>query len=498
MTLQGQVYATSIDLKDAYWHVPVKPYFRRFLGFRLGRRKYRFRAMPFGLNIAPRLFTKICRPILAELRRKGINVLVYLDDWLVWADSPEACRDATDIVIQTLGRRGFLINREKSRLQPSQVFQWLGVHWDTRNQTLSLPPDKVLDLTSSLSRFVTKPLVSRRLIEQMLGRLQFAALVDPVGKALLKDLNRYLRPWARRGLRDRMFPMPVPLVRALKRWLRPGVLSAVVPFRPPPARLDIFTDASRQGWGVHTSDGQRLQGTWSGPLSRCHINLLELAVVFIALKRLHLPLNSHFRLHSDNATVVACLNRKGSARSRPLNSWTISILSLLQRHNWDLSVFHIAGVRNILADALSRRAPVSSEWSLDSSSFHQICARVGIPEVDLFATCENHKVPTYVSPVPDQRAIAVDAFTLDWGQWSLIYLFPPVRMLLRTLNILESYRGTAVLVTPLWPGQPWFPLAQARARDNFVLETPLLSQRVGGRTISSKSSVFRQLICWIL
>ena len=35
-------YASSIDLKDAYWHIPIHPHFRRYLGFRLGSRKFRF------------------------------------------------------------------------------------------------------------------------------------------------------------------------------------------------------------------------------------------------------------------------------------------------------------------------------------------------------------------------------------------------------------------------------------------------------------------------
>ena len=52
-------FTSSIDLKDAYWHVPVSRTCRPFLGFALGRNQYRFKAMPFGLNIAPRVFTKL-------------------------------------------------------------------------------------------------------------------------------------------------------------------------------------------------------------------------------------------------------------------------------------------------------------------------------------------------------------------------------------------------------------------------------------------------------
>ena len=76
-------WLSSIDLKDAYWHVPIHQSFRKYLGFRIGHQKYRFRVLPFGLNIAPRVFTKLTKPILRELRLLGVGVLVYLDDWLV-------------------------------------------------------------------------------------------------------------------------------------------------------------------------------------------------------------------------------------------------------------------------------------------------------------------------------------------------------------------------------------------------------------------------------
>ena len=58
--------------------------------------------MPFGLNITPRIFTKVCKPILSELRRRGIKLVVYLDDWLVWGHSLEECFRATETVLQVL------------------------------------------------------------------------------------------------------------------------------------------------------------------------------------------------------------------------------------------------------------------------------------------------------------------------------------------------------------------------------------------------------------
>ena len=46
-------YTISIDLTDAYWHIPIARRFTRYLGFRVEHKAYTFKVLPFGLNIAP-------------------------------------------------------------------------------------------------------------------------------------------------------------------------------------------------------------------------------------------------------------------------------------------------------------------------------------------------------------------------------------------------------------------------------------------------------------
>ena len=490
-------FTASLDLKDAYWHIPIANHFRKFLGFRIGTVKYRFRAMPFGLNIAPRIFTKICKPILQELRRKGIGVLVYLDDWLIWGLSVQQCLEFTKIVIRTLEKRGFILNFKKSRLEPSQCFDWLGIRWNTETCRFSIPRDKVKALRKDLKGFIKAKSLTRRQLERVMGRLQFASLVDPLGKALLKSVNHHLRQFARSQKRDWLTVFPRSLKVSVSRWLRPGILSASLPLRHPPPTWDIFTDASQEGWGAHSSRGHRLRGTWSPTLRVCHINILELVAVFLAIKNLPIPADTHIRLHSDNSTVVNCLNRMGSARSVPLNSWIISILRMLQVRKLVVSAFHIAGVRNVIADGLSRSRPLASEWTLDSDSFQSICNKTFLPQIDLFATRENHRLPAFVSPVPDSLAVHMDAFRVDWNVWKDIYLFPPSPMIMKVVSLLESFRGRALLITPDWPNQAWYPLLMARAQNRFLLPHPILSQRVGENRIYCTSSNLKTLLCWI-
>ena len=62
------------------------------------------------------------------------------------------------------------------------------------------------------------------------------------------------------------------------------------------------------------------------------------------------------------------------------------------RHIW-LSVYHIPGVRNAVADSLSRKGNEDMEWMLTDNTFHSIQTLLGSCELDLFASKENHELP---------------------------------------------------------------------------------------------------------
>lgn len=85
--IEHNAWIVTVDLKDTHWHVPIHQRFQPFLGFRVNNQSYVFKAMLFGLNIAPRIFTMLCSVIGKELRQKGMKTFAYMDDRVVWAAS---------------------------------------------------------------------------------------------------------------------------------------------------------------------------------------------------------------------------------------------------------------------------------------------------------------------------------------------------------------------------------------------------------------------------
>src|SRR4029434_6062509 len=64
----------TIDLKDAYFHIPIHHRHRKYLRFAFGGI-----ALLFGLSLAPRVFTKCVEAAIALLRLRGLRVYNYLD-----------------------------------------------------------------------------------------------------------------------------------------------------------------------------------------------------------------------------------------------------------------------------------------------------------------------------------------------------------------------------------------------------------------------------------
>ena len=240
-------------------------------------------------------------------------------------------------------------------------------------------------------------------------------------------------------------------------WLDTENLLKGVPLRAPSPTHVLFTDASTTGWGAHL-DELTTSGNWSVDQQKRHINWLELQAVFLALQCFQQRINNQQVLvNTDNATVVAYINKKGGTRSPTLCYLTWDLFMWCIKHNVSLRARHLPGKRNHIADALSRDRKVSpTEWAIPQEIADQIFAIWGTPMADLFATYQNRKLPLFVSPLPDLRALAVDALSMSWRNL-LWYAFPPLPLLPLVLQKIAREETTVILVAPVWPKRSWYP-----------------------------------------
>ena len=131
-SLQTGEWVTSIDFKDAYFHIPIHSQSGKHMRFHVQGRSYQFKALPFGLSTAPMEFTVVAKEIKLMAIQKGIRIHQYLDDWLVRATSHQTCLQHTQTLVALYQELGWLVNREKSELDPKQVFNFVGYQFDLR------------------------------------------------------------------------------------------------------------------------------------------------------------------------------------------------------------------------------------------------------------------------------------------------------------------------------------------------------------------------------
>ena len=154
-----------------------------------------------------------------------------------------------------------------------------------------------------------------------------------------------------------------------------------------------------------------------------------------------------------------------------------------------LKVRHIPGRFNILADYLSRMLkPVLTEWWLSQTIANLVFSMTGYPSIDLFATRLNNRLPMYVSPIPDSKALAIDTLSISWDHIHG-YAFPLFHVIPAILNKICLFQCRIVLEAPVWPQRSWFPdLLQLLAPPLRLPNIPVLLGQLEGRHASKPTN----------
>jgi hypothetical protein len=82
------------------------------------------------------------------------------------------------------------------------------------------------------------------------------------------------------------------------------------------------------------------------------------------------------------------------------------------------------------------------------------------PTIDVFANRDTHVLGRYMTRDRfDGEAVAIDGLSACW-RGEIVWLHPPLNLILPALTKAIEEEVTGVLITPSWRGQPWTPLLE--------------------------------------
>lgn len=481
----------SWDIKDAFYHLDLRPRDRTFLCFTVLGRVFEPVVMPFGLRLSPYFWTKVCRPVVAELRRLGFRVVAYVDDFggappsrPGQAATTDDALDGVDAVRSLLARLGLTLHPSKGVWTGWTSLPLLGHVVDTVREQFILRPEraaKIMALAGGLIRWAAKhrQWVRVKTLRSFCGMAVSTTLSVTTARYHLRSLYTTLGGkkagdvrLTHQDLRDLAWWGDLSNHSGLSRALWPG----------PPAHI-VHTDASPLGWGAVLDGAVPARGFHSPRLRGTHINLLELTTVRLALESFRQFLtrrDTWLLIKSDSTVTVGALNAL-SSRSPSLMSELRDLHNMCRAWGISIRAEHLRSAVNAYADRLSRRTD-STDWSLPAETFREIDALFGPHTVDRFASHLNTRCGRYYSADWSPGCEGVNALEHQWGgdnNW----VNPPFNLLPIVVDKITREGCQATLVAPRWKAQPWYWLAAEACTDRVEL-----SKRQAQLTHGSRSS----------
>ena len=239
---------------------------------------------------------------------------------------------------------------------------------------------------------------------------------------------------------------------------KPHSIETGTSIHPPDPEFFLYTDASHYGWGAHLEPTTlSFHGRWTENQSQLHINMLEMMAIRLALKQAKTFIHhSCIMISTDNTTVVSYINKQGGTHSPNLCVEVWKILNWCLEQDIVIRVRHIPRqIQHSCRPPLKTRQTYQVRMGSGSTVANSVFQMLNFPNVDLFATRFNHRLPLYVSPVQDYKALAIDALSMDWNHLHA-YAFPPFILIPAVLEKIPQHQCRIVLIAPFWPQQLWF------------------------------------------
>ena len=421
----------AIDIAKAYYSVPLHPDAQAYLCWVYDGKVYKPTVLVFGVSPAPHVFTKIMRPWMQLCRSTLVKLMGMIDDYL-FAVPPARALALARFVRFSLERLGWELN-DKCQLTPQPRLCILGMIVDAAKMIVEAPVEKVNEARQLIERIITTSMkghwIDVSILQQVCGKLQSMVLALPG----VRVFTRALYVLIARALDEVRVPRykihPTDYkdsVDELDFW-RERLYARYngLPIHVRDAGVKLWVDASDIGWG-----GEVLGQQYGGELPMEEIGrsstrrelvalllLAEQAVVDLRNQRVH--------VYMDSAPAICNLVAGGGGKE--------NLVHAVKR--W----FHFCETNSIVP---------TYEWiPREQNTTADRYSKLATTQYDLRAGVEPF-IRQWLKEQMGLEPARAQSMTLFIPNFNVI----PLRLESILMNM-----GEAVLLTPRWTSQSWWP-----------------------------------------
>ena len=330
------------------------------------------------------------------------------------------------------------------------MFSFVGYEYHLDSALVRPTHERWLKLQDLILRLKSKRVLTARCLMSLIGLLASTEKMVPEGRLHMRPFQFHLKEhWRYPQSLDNLLPWTEAIVAHLDWWQNPSNVMKDADLHPKDHSIQLFTDASNEGWGAHL-DQKSTKGLWSDREKRLHINVLELKAVSLALRDFKDQCqNQTVLVATDNSTVVAYINKQGGNSLR-------DVLSPVGNHDLVPSLPH-----NIESQAHSRVSECDGRPTVQvqpSAVNRMVSAPTGV-QTDLPEVVHTSCRLICHSPEPQTPTVCVsypiDALNIDWTNLTA-YAYPPTALLHKVIQKIKQCHCLIIVIAPGWPGMPWF------------------------------------------
>ena len=376
------IYLWAMDALDAYYRVPIEKQQIKYMGIRLCKMVFYFSCLVFGLSSACRLYTKFAdavqtiivenNPKIFKNKIKQTLLKHYLDDFIGGHNNKNIAQQQFEEAQRMWEELGIPTQPRKCT-PPTTAIEWLGYIFDTVNREVRIAPERIKRYTKTCSKFIQKykdkKSVTKVELQSMVGKMrsmsQVFCYIAPYLRRAEEKANQLREAHHRTSLTRDIFLD----IKSLKNILL-HYKHNTIPFdfivRPRnKADYTIYTDASTKrgvgGFIARNTNSPHFKIMWNELENYSYLNEPDIAwkelcgVVLATLLYAKIFANKVIYFRCDNWAVCKIVAKKCACfKRRDLNALIRILCETAIKYKFYIWINHIKGIKNDLADALSR------------------------------------------------------------------------------------------------------------------------------------------------